>query len=207
MPLFDAQGKEIPGALTADEVTAKVAEATTAAKAESETARQALETDLAAAKTLLDETTKSMAGMTDRQKNEANMGQIVRQQEKTIADLSGKIDSVKAEMMGTVTARARESIIQALADGDSDLEAKIKVQYERLIKLEPTVDDATITRVAADAYRLSAEQVKPSVLNRVISSKPSGAIPRSDSTVDPQLAEAGASFGLTEDDIKKFGRK
>lgn len=207
MPLYDASGTEIPGAMTADEVSAKVTEATDAAKAEAETARQALETDLTAAVKLYEDTKNQMAGMSDKQKNEANMGQIVRQQEKTIADLNGKIESAVKGVLDTVTARTRETMIKSLADGDADMEAKIKVQYERLIKLEATIDDATIAKVAADAYRLSTENVKPSVLNRVISSKPSGAIPRSDSTVDPQLVEAGAAFGLTEANIKEFGHK
>lgn len=204
MPLYDASGNEIAGAMTADEVTAKVAEATSAAKAESEQAVQALQTDLQAAKELLDDTTAKMANMTDKEKNDAKMGQIVRQQEKTIKDLETRMDASVKGVIDTVTARTREQVIKSLADDDADMEAKIRVQYDRLIKLETTVDDAVIARVAADAYRLSAETVKPSVLNRVISSKPSGAIPRSDSTVDPQLAEAGASFGLSEEDIKKY---
>jgi hypothetical protein len=202
--LYDATGIEIPGAMTAEEVQAKVGEATTAAKAEAETARQALETDLTAAKELLEKTTTQMAGMSDKEKNEARASQIVRQQEKLIKDLEAKIDSVKTEVMGTVTARTRETVIKSLADGDSELEAKIQIQYDRLIKLEPTVDDITIAKVATDAYKLAAESVKPSVLNRVISSKPTGSIPRSDSSVDPQLTEAGAAFGLSEEDIKKY---
>lgn len=206
MPLYDATGKEIPGAMTADEVSAKVTEATDAAKAEAETARQALETEAAAAKTLLDETNAKLAGMSDKDKNFSAVRKLADDQAKTIADLNSKIDSAVKGVLDTVTARTREAMIKSLADGDADLEAKIKVQYERLIKLEPTIDDATIAKVAADAYRLSTENVKPSVLNRVISSKPSGAIPRGDSTVAPELAEAGAAFGLTPEDIKKYSK-
>lgn len=207
MPLYDATGNEIPGAMTAEEVQARVGEATTAAKAEAEIARQQLETEATAAKKLLEETNAKLAGMSDKDKNFANVRKLADDQAKIISDLNGKIDSVKSEILGSVTARTREAMIKSLADGDADMEAKIKVQYERLIKLEPTIDDDTIARVAADAYRLSTENVKPSVLNRVISSKPSGAIPKGDSTVDPQLVEAGAAFGLTEANIKEFGKK
>lgn len=205
--LYDAQGNEIQGALTAEEASAKVAEATTAAKAESEQAVQALQTDLTAAKTLLEETTTKMQGLSDKDKNFGTLRKVAEDQAKTITDLNAKIDSVKNEVLGTVTARTRESLIVALSDGDKDLEAKIRVRYDQLIKLETVIDDATIQRVAADAYKLAAEQIKPSVLNRVISSKPTGGVPRSDSSIDPQLAEAGASFGLSEEDIKKYGGK
>lgn len=194
MPMYDAVGNEIAGAMSAEEVEAKVAEATTA-----------ITTELADAKTRLEATTKQLEGLSDKDKNFGTLRQLADTQAKTIAELSGKIDSVKTEVLNSVTAKTREDLIRSLADGDADVEAKIRVQYERLIKLEPSIDDATIAKVAADAYRLSVETVKPSVLNRVISGKPMGGPATEDRSIPQEVLDAAPAFGLTPEDIKKHG--
>jgi chromosome segregation ATPase len=207
MALYDAQGQEIPGSMTADEVQAKIAESVEAVKAEAETAQQALQSELEEAKAQLEENTKAIATSGEKDKNLSSLRRLNDDLTKKIGELEGKIDQSVKGVTDMVTSKTRDNIISTLAQGDKDVEAKMKIQYERLIKLEEKVDDETIAKVAADAYRLSVDNPQPSVIGRVVQNKPSGGVATGDTTIDPQVLEAGAAFGLSAEDIKKYGGK
>jgi len=206
MALYDAQGNEIPGSMTAEEVQAKIAEATSAVKQEEEQARQELQAKVEEAQAALEETNKRLEGLDDKDKNFSELRKLAESQGKELKSLREGLDSkITSNVTQIVLNKAKEEVISKLSDGDKDLEAKIKLQYDRLIKTEENIDDTIIAKVAAEAYKLSVDTVQPSVLNRVASGKPLGGVAKGDSTLDPQVVEAGKAFGLSEDDIKKYG--
>ena len=206
MALFDAQGNEIPGSMTAEEVQETIAEATNAVKQEEAAARQALQIKVEETEAVLEETNKKLNGLDDKDKNFSQLRKLAEDQGKELKSLRDGLDSkITSNVTQIVLNKAREEVITKLSDGDKDLEAKIKIQYDRLIKTEENIDDTVIAKVAAEAYKLSVDTVQTSVLNRVASGKPLGGVATGDSTVDPQVLEAGKAFGLSEEDIKKYG--
>jgi len=193
--------------MTAEEVQAKIAEATQAVKSEEEKARADLEADLNDAKAKLTEQEKSLEGMNDKDENFKATRQLIDSLQNKVKDLEQKSTTTDQVINARLTERTRDDVIRKLSDNDRDLEAKLKIQYDRLIKTEEKVDDDVIARVAAEAYKLSVDTPQPSVINRVMSNKPAGGPATSESTVDPEVLSAAAAFGLTEADIKTYGKK
>jgi hypothetical protein len=206
--LYDAQGNELPGAKTAEEVQADITAATEAIKQAAETEKSALQTQLEETKAALEANAARLAAASNKDQNFNALRDENKKLTDTIKSLDDKIANVTKSVGEQLASKTKDDVIAKLSGNDADLAAKIRVNYERLMKLETAVTDEIITKVAAEAYKLSVDVPQPNVLRSIGSSKPQGGPANVENdNLDPAVVEAGRAFGLSAEDIKKFGGK
>jgi hypothetical protein len=185
---IDGETKEV---FTPEEVEAQKQEAIKAAT-------EPLQTELAKAKEDL-----SKAG--DKDHNFSQLRTRVEQAEQ-------KVSTAKAEALQefeqTQTARTSDSLIKKLADGDEELEKKIRFHYSRLGDTPKTEDE--IAKKVRDAWALSRNEVGPDAVGDAFSSGGSSPVmPPRANPAKPALSQNQASFlrtyaGMSDEEIKNL---
>lgn len=199
MPLYDAQGKEIAGAMTAEEANVKIQEAAASAKAAAEQQAAKLQTELETAQKEAADLKGKMEGLNDTDKNFVAIRTQLNDANEKVKNLEGKITEVATR--GSTDSRDR--MISTLAKGDAELEKKLKFNYEHL-SLPETTEAERQAKIEL-AYKMSVDHVTPDGLKGIRSMVGGGAPPSSgtNQSVTPELVEAGKKFGISEDDLKK----
>jgi uncharacterized secreted protein with C-terminal beta-propeller domain len=198
--LYDEEGNPVE-ALTAEEVEAKVQEATEAAK--TEVNDQLVEKEAELEKLRSKETNfANLRTKTEKQTEQES------ELQKRIAEMEGKIEEAKGAGAQVFLDSVKDKSIEGLADGDEVLQAKIEEQYE-VLNL-PTATEAQINERVRRAYLLASEgQVVGNTL-RGSMTPPQGSgrsltPQRNDAAPSADLAEFGRRFGLSDDDWKTHG--
>ncbi len=115
--------------------------------------------------------------------------------------MTGAVESIKTFVTSGVTTR----LLTGLSGGDKDVADKIQHYVDNELAAMPTTTEAEITaKYAAAAQLATGAAPRPEVLSGQIVS--SGNIHHSaPSAVSADVAEAAGLFGLSAEDIKKYG--
>lgn len=183
----DAQGNDIPGSFTEAEVQAKVAEATAAAKKESEAAVTAAQTEVTTLKQKLD-------GLSDKDKNFGELRTQLEAATKRLGDLEN-----------ATTGSHRTGVIAKLAGSDAELKKKIEHHYNETLKSMPATTPEEISARAEAAFKLSADITQPDPFKSIRAAGISGGASPGASPVEisPELREGAKLFGITDKDLEK----
>lgn len=198
MPMKDANGVDIPGSFTEAEVKTQV----DAAKAEATAAAATTKTELQAAATLIEDLKKQIDGLSDKDANLAGLRQKLEAAETGKAALEKRVDEIHT----MVFSKTKDEQIQRLTGGDKALIDKVKINIG-LLNMPETTPAEVLAKIEA-AFKMSVDQITPDVMKAIRSSRPQGAAPDAGTgEPDVTLVEAGKHFGLSADDIKKYGGK
>ncbi len=185
--LYDEDGKEVAGALSADEVAAQV-----------EAARKKAEEDAAAK--LADKDKNFEALRTQKEQAETKAEEEKKAREAKETEYSAKEqERIQAE---------RTKTVEALAKGDTALAEKIQFHLKRLEGEIKTPED--FQKVLSDAYTLAAGQPVPDALSSVISSAGAsnkGGNGANKLPISQEAMPVAEKLGVTADDLKKYGDK
>ena len=201
----DAQGNDIPGSFTQEEVDAKVAEATQAANAASEEAKKDLEVQLESTQIALQDIEIKLAGMDDKDKNFAALKAQKEALESQTKGLDDKIKIAIAAAVAPLLDDTHNETLDKLSGGNEDLKKKIEHEFNIYYKDKSATKKSMVENLIK-AYKSVAEDISPSVLNSVVSSKPKSPADTKlnlQGEPDPELVEAGKMFNITSADIKK----
>ena len=200
--LYDEEGNAVD-ALTPEEAEAKIAEATEAAK---QSASEDFRAQLEAKEAELEEAKK-------KEQNFSALRNKTKTQEELAADARAEVEALKKDIAEARDSgknyainNAKERAIKQMADGDVELEKKLRTNYE-VIQRPTDTEDQVLARVR-DAYLLSADAVQstggnfaPGTTTRRVGNNPNAP------QVSSELKSFGAEkFGLTDDDFKNYAK-
>ncbi len=127
--------------------------------------------------------------------------------EKTEKEKEG-LEKQMNDMRNNFVRNARENAIAALGISDEKAKEKLAAAYERLKPSDET-DTAAVASAMRDAWKLSSDIPSAGALNRFSGghggASPSGASDL-DETFTPEVRDLGRKMGVTDEDIKKFGK-
>lgn len=191
MKVKQEDGTEIE-VFTADEVAAQNA---TAVK-EAEDAKKALA-----------EANEALAKANDKDANFKALREQKEAAEKKATESEEKVKNLTSAVLTELSMRQINDRIKVLAGGDDELEKKIKFNLDRIKTTGGTPDE--LEKNLADALILSGVS-KSSALGGAISSvggpitvKPFAG----EKGLKPELMEVAGKFGITAEDVEKFGKK
>jgi chromosome segregation ATPase len=206
--IVDAEGKEHE-VLTQEEIDAKVQAAVSSKESELKSAIEekdtrlgSLQSELETAREALDkagEGTKDWASARGQIKGlEAKIGELEQARNREKEEFSGEIRKVRtAVFQGQV-----DSMIKNLSGEDEELKKKIEFQYNRLGVADNEKDAQEKMK---DAFLLATGRQAPNMFN--VARGTGGDAPRVNQPASQELSELGSRFGLSDEDIKKYGNK
>lgn len=195
MPLFDEAGKEVEGALTAEEVNAKLEEA---GKEATEKVTN-LESDLAKTKKDFEELSKKDINF---EKTREQITTLEKALEEAKAESGKKTEEMKSAKISTA--------IKKYTGDDQELFDKVKKEFDGF-EGEPETDEALTERVvkaftlatgAAPKDEAAGDAFKSGGGNAPIVDNEGTDVGKLD---DPAVAEVGKKLGLKDEDMKKHG--
>lgn len=216
MPYFDADGNEVPDLMTKEEHEAAIAEANKAAIEEAATAKAAAEAaanEKAALEAKIAEAEAAQAAAggagedTDKDKNLAALRQKLEETEAAIATEREATAARIAALEGDKVAQA----IAAVANGDADLAAKIKHNYETTLSAVKATTAEEISAKVQNAVKLS---VSPGTPNPLDVAAPGGAPQGTGGAHNAGATKVefnevekavGSKMGITDADREKYG--
>jgi hypothetical protein len=153
----------------------------------------------------LEQAKADLSKASDKDYNFSNLRTRVEQAEEKIK--TAKEDALK-EFETTQTTKTADSLIKKLADGDEELEKKIRLQFNRLGDTPTTQEE--IAKKVRDAWALSRTEVAPDPMNGAFSSGGAAPVmpPRPDPSKPPlsgnQISFLRTYAGMSDEDIKKY---
>ena len=204
--MFDADGNE-HDVFTADDVKAEKEKALQ----EFQTAHPELQQIDQMKKDLSDKETE-LNKLKDAGANNGQQRQIIEQKQKEIDDLNKKLSDGLTEVKNFVITRDIDTLVSKLASGDKDLEKKIKDTMTGALASMPQDNQEQILAKIEAAYKLSAEQPQPGVMDRITNSSDisTNGAPGAEDPQKPSasLMEFGQKFfNITAEDWKKYPPK
>lgn len=185
MKIKTEDGQEIE-AFTPEEVNAQKEAAAAEAKKEAEEKAKKLEDEL--------------AGYKDKDLNFGRMKETFEQKTK---DLESKLQAVQDSTKSNMEAE----VFEVLSNGDKDLKAKLEAEYKNF-RGEPTTKEE-ITIQARKALAIIKPPVTPGAFDNfhnVGGGRAPGGNSQEKVEFSDTLKKAASNFGITEDDIKKYGK-
>jgi predicted nucleic acid-binding Zn-ribbon protein len=161
---------------------------------------------------------KELEGFKNKDLNFGNLRTEKEKLETQVADLTQKIEQIPETIQQQFTEKEQAQKIDALikktAEGDVELEKKMRHHMETTLKGVEAKTEAEIVNKISQSWQLStAKQPVPDVLSEVISSAGAGGMPPADnpqtsmpkelSSLAKKVAAAGG-FQLTDEDIAKY---
>ena len=120
-------------------------------------------------------------------------------------ELKGKLSEQINGIKSSIEKDKIDNTISVMAAGDEEIAKKIKFHYDRIIKPEDTEEEKKVK--LSDALKLAlGGTATPNVLNNTMSAAGAGKPVGGKSTFTPDLIDLGNKFGLSEEDIKKYGQ-
>ena len=211
----DTDGNE-QEVFTADELAEQKEEAKTEAVEQFKTDNPDKSAEIEELQGKLDKATEDLAKAGEKDTNFANLRKQKDDAEKelqeTLTGIDEKIgtasDKVKKEVLEGVMSDHYNDILNSLSGGDEDLKKKIEFNYNRL--QDPGATKPEVTKKLTDAYHLSTITETEDALNTSVIS--SGGVSKVKTTPDDKSfsaeeKEIGQKFGLSDEDMKKYGNK
>jgi DNA repair exonuclease SbcCD ATPase subunit len=126
--------------------------------------------------------------------------------EETKKEIDEKINTVKREVLESVMKDHFNETMKAYTGGDDELKKKIEYHYKRLADVASTKEE--VSNKLRDAYILATKPNESDALS--IASISSGGVSRmniknQDKKLTPEEVAMGSKFGLTPEDMKKYG--
>lgn len=201
--LFNEEGEAVE-ALTKEEADAAVAKATDAAKTaaaeEAGSKIKDLEEQLQKAK----DKEQNFEKLRTKTESKETEGEDLKKQ---IADLGAKVEEAKGAGLQAVLESVKDKAIRSLAGSDTELLKKIQGNYE--ILNVPVKDEDSVNDRVRRAYLLSVEAPAPVDRATGAFAPPAGSGKRvgekSESAFSDELKGLASKFGVSDDDVKKFG--
>lgn len=198
MKVTQADGTEIE-VFTADEVAVKTKEVETR-----------FTTQLTEKENALKVANEALAKAGDKDQNFKALREAKEEAEKNLATLRTEVDGKIKGIENKAIQSALEKNVKVLAGGDAELEKKIRHHYDRIV--DPATTDEEVAKKTRDAYLLATRfEPKISVLDNINNAggypTPGGASGGAAKEFSPELKQLGGKLGLSEDDLKKFGKK
>jgi len=146
-------------------------------------------------------------------RNFANLRTAKEKAEKELGDFSKKVpemmENLKREVVEGVNKDYYVDNLKNLAGEDTELLKKIEHEYNTTLKGVIPSSKAEISKKLQDAYLLAARPSEPDALNSSVVS--SGGVGRlniksQSQKLSPEEQAAGAHFGITSDDLKKYSK-
>lgn len=131
---------------------------------------------------------------------EGNIEKLTKERDEDRTNHANEIRNVRTGLLSG----AVDTMRGGLASGDAELDKKIKFHYDRLAG-----DVTNETEAAAklqDAFLLATGKQAPNPLS-VARGSGGGQPPVQQQQVTQQVTDLGRKFGISDDDIKKFGPK
>lgn len=161
-----------------------------------------------------EELTKLQEELEKLKAKDLNFGNLREQKEaaeKKVADLLAEVDEkigvAKKEVLESVLKDHYNETLKGLTGDDAELQKKIELQYNRLT--DPASTKEEVARKLRDAWVLATQVEGPGALNSLsVSSANLSRIPMqsSDKKLTPEEKELGSKFGLSDEDLKKYGQ-
>jgi len=209
--ISDSTGEEVE-MFTAEEIEAQKQEAIEASTGELE----ALQKERDDKQAEIDNLTKQLEGELDKDKNFAELRKQREDLKKERDELKGKIDSIdgtieekvesaKSAILEGVNKDHYSETLKALVGDDEELQKKVELNYSRLTDEVASKED--ITKKMTDAYRLSVEDRSPNALNTAVVSSGGAPLarPPASKAFTQEEKELAGKFGLSDEDLKKYG--
>lgn len=195
--IVDAEGNEHE-VLTQEEIDAKVQEAVAA----KETEIGNLKTELETAKEALNgasEGTKDWAAARGQIKSlESKIAELNTAKERDKEEFSKEIRNVRTSVFKSQI----DSMLDNLSGGDEELKKKIEFRYTQLGVADNEKDAQEKMK---DAFLLATGKHAPNMFN--VARGVGGDAPTVSQPTSKEVAELGSKFGVTDEDIKKYGSK
>ena len=166
---------------------------------------QAIETATATLKTELEQAKADLSKASDKDYNFTQLRQKAEQLEIKLNTV--KEDTLK-EFETNQATRTADSFIKKLADGDEELEKKIRLQFNRLGDTPTTPEE--IAKKVRDAWALSRSDVAPDPMTGAFDSGGAAPVmPPKPNLAKPSLTDNQTNFlrmyaGMSDEDIKKY---
>jgi len=191
--LYDEAGEEIKGALTSEEVEAKLEENAKASLAKT----SELETKLKEGKEKLDELSK-------KDINFEKVRTQVKTLEEEIKGLKGKETEVEKE---TVDAKI-DTAIKGYTGDDKELFDKVKAKVER-VKGKTTTEDE-IKEIVRDAFTLATGSAPVDAISGGAATFGGGSVPLGGGETigkldSPESTDVARKLGITNEELKRHG--
>ena len=164
----------------------------------------------------LDKATEDLTRAGEKDTNFANLRKQKDDAENKLEEFTAGVDEkigtakeeVKKEVLEGVMSDHYADILKALTGDDEELKKKVELNYNRL--QDPGVTKSDVTKKLTDAYHLSTIPETEDALNTSVIS--SGGVSRLKTTSDDKSfsgeeKELGEKFGLSEEEMKKYGNK
>lgn len=166
---------------------------------------QAIEAATATLKTELEQAKADLSKASDKDYNFSQLRTRVEQAEEKIN--TAKEEALK-EFETTQASKTADSLIKKLADGDEELEKKIRLQFNRLGDSPTTQEE--IAKKVRDAWALSRSDVAPDPMSDAFSSGGAAPVmPPRPNPSKPPLTENQMAFlrtytNMPDEEIKKL---
>jgi hypothetical protein len=166
---------------------------------------QAIEAATSTLKTELEQAKADLSKSSDKDYNFTQLRTRVEQAEQKIN--TAKEDALK-EFETTQSTNTANTLIKKLADGDEELEKKIRLRFNRLGDEVKTPEE--IAKKVRDAWALSRNDVAPDPMSDAFSSGGAAPVmPPRPNLQKPPLSENQANFlrmyaGMSDEEIKKY---
>ena len=167
--------------------------------------QQAIEAATATLKTELEQAKTDLSKASDKDYNFSQLRDKTNQ-------LEGQIKTAKEEALKefetSQASKTADSLIKKLADGDEELEKKIRLQFNRLGDSPTTQEE--IAKKVRDAWALSRNDVAPDPMSDAFSSGGAAPVmPPRPNLSKPPLTENQMNFlrmyaGMPDEEIKKY---
>ena len=217
--LYDEDGNKVEGVVTKEDHEKQLADAATLALANAQKEGKVVSKDeldkIAGEKTKLEEDLKAAQEAldkgSDKDKNFAELRKQKEQAEKDLKEYKDSISKELGEIKNQLGSSEMNTAIAQLADGDVEMEKKIKFHLARIVRSEDTaeerkqklVDAATLARGSRPAPNLMAGIIGSA--SGVDKDNMGGFAQSGD--ISPEAKALASKFGLSDKDIAKFGKK
>lgn len=216
---FDADGNEVEGVLTAQEVEKKLEEAQTKAEEEAnkklEEYQKATDEEVEAMKKELEETKEELAKEKDKDKNFGNLRKSKDESNGKIKELTEKVEKLEKGIEETKSQASEQMIssaIKAKSGDDKELEEKIKFHFNQFT---PPKNTEELKQKVESAYILATGGQAGNTLSGETISGAGGAsepaMPAEGGVKGHKLSEAGKEvgkkMGITDQDYEKAKKR
>ena len=211
--ITDSTGAEIE-VYTAEEIAAKEEEASAKAIADYKAANPDQTEKLTELEKQLTTAKDDLAKADDKDQNFAALRGAKEKAEKDLTEfqanfskaLDERLSAFKGDVLGAVQQDHFNETLKAFTGGDDELMKQVKFQYDRIKDVAGTKEE--ITKKLSDAYLLATATPERNALNTTVLSSGGTSIQMRGGAKAPLGAdekELGAKFGLSDQDLKKFG--
>ena len=207
MELFDKDNNPIEGALSAEEVEARIKDAETKSTEALDSKMEEIKSEFGGKMKEKDDkiqelTDKLDPDLSDEDRNWKETRKALKQLKKDKVDMETAFNKKISEITGTISGGKIEDRISKIAKGDKEFAGKIMVHYNKFAG-EPK-DEKAIQERLKDATLLAGGGTAKNVLNGDAIRNGGGAIETTKvGKISEEVKGVGSKMGITNEDLKK----